>query len=95
MVLLQECFQEVGPPQRDILELIDENIAERQTITAGTDRFGRSHDHIIEIDLASALEFCCIEVEEAVKDLQEHLGAVTVAPPLANPTPDLTQRPVV
>ena len=49
---VEQCFQQTCPGRRDVLELVDQDVAERAPVAAGLHMLRCPVDHVVEVDLS-------------------------------------------
>ena len=72
--LVEQCLQQPRPRGGDVLELIDQDVAEGAAVASRLHMFRRLVDHVVKVDLSETGESLLVGPEDRSEDGEERLG---------------------
>ena len=76
--LVQQCLQQPCPARRDVLKLVDKDVAKRAVVATGLHMVHCSVDHVMKIDLPRTRERFLVALEHRAEHRQERFGPQAV-----------------
>ena len=70
---VEQCFQQTCPCRRDVLELVDQDVAERAPVPARLHMLCRPVDHVVEVDLSRLDQRLLVAFEDRPEYRQKRL----------------------